>query len=124
MKLKKITIDHFRCFEHLEVEFTAADESDTSNSAASLMKSAGTTIFVGNNGAGKTAILDAVVYLLNVMFSRFPNVPTKTLKVRRFFSGFSRPLRFPKMMNLLKIYNSMQKWNLTGMQIQSGGLQN
>lgn len=43
MKLKKLTVDNFRCFKHFECEFGK-----------------GINVLVGDNGIGKTAILDAV----------------------------------------------------------------
>ena len=43
MKLKKISITNYRCFGKVDIDF---DEH--------------TTLIVGKNGAGKTAILDAV----------------------------------------------------------------
>ncbi|MEY2859793.1 MAG: hypothetical protein RL392_251 [Pseudomonadota bacterium] len=43
MRLKKITLKNFRCFEHLEINLHPR-----------------LTVFVGNNGAGKTALLDGI----------------------------------------------------------------
>lgn len=43
MRLKKVTLNHFRCFRHLEVDLHPR-----------------LTVFVGENGAGKTALLDGI----------------------------------------------------------------
>ena len=55
MRIKRIALDNFRCFEHIETTF----EDNL-------------TVFVAANGQGKTAILEAVKYLLGVFISRFP----------------------------------------------------
>lgn len=51
MKLKNIKISNYRCFKDVEIEF---DES--------------TTLVVGQNGAGKTTILDAVAVSVSTFF--------------------------------------------------------
>jgi len=43
MHIKHITIKNFRCFEHLEFDLNPD-----------------INIFVGNNGSGKSAVLDAI----------------------------------------------------------------
>ncbi len=43
MRLKKITLKNFRCFEHLEIDLHPR-----------------LTVFVGENGAGKTTVLDGI----------------------------------------------------------------
>ncbi len=48
MRLKKITLNNFRCFEHLQIELHPR-----------------LTVFVGENGAGKTAILDGIATALS-----------------------------------------------------------
>ena len=48
MRLKKITLDNFRCFEHLE-----------------LLLHPRLTVLVGENGAGKTALLDGIASALS-----------------------------------------------------------
>lgn len=48
MKLKKVKIINYRCFKEAEIDF---DEH--------------TTLIVGKNGAGKTAILDAVAVAIS-----------------------------------------------------------
>lgn len=48
MRLKKITLKNFRCFEHLEIDLHPR-----------------LTVFVGENGAGKTAILDGIATALS-----------------------------------------------------------
>ena len=63
MKLSRVDLSNFRCFERLSVSF-----------ASDL------TVLVGNNGAGKTAILDAVAYALGSILSRLPGIKGKNLK--------------------------------------------
>lgn len=48
MRLKKITLNNFRCFEHLE-----------------LLLHPRLTVLVGENGAGKTALLDGIASALS-----------------------------------------------------------
>jgi predicted ATP-binding protein involved in virulence len=52
MRLKRISIENFRCFKQYEVNFTS-----------------GITVFIGKNGAGKTSLLHAIRYGLSVFFS-------------------------------------------------------
>ena len=52
MILKKIKIQNFRCFKNFEMDF-----------------SAGMTVLIGKNGAGKTSLLNAIRYGLSVFFS-------------------------------------------------------
>lgn len=51
MILKKIKIRNFRCFKNFEMDF-----------------SAGMTVLIGKNGAGKTSLLNAIRYGLSVFF--------------------------------------------------------
>lgn len=48
MRLRKITLNNFRCFEHLEIDLHPR-----------------LTVFVGENGAGKTTILDGIATALS-----------------------------------------------------------
>lgn len=57
MQIKQLTLKNYRRFEDLNISF----ESDNDNK---------TTIFIGNNGAGKTAILDALVLNLSWLIAR------------------------------------------------------
>lgn len=57
MKIKTLELTHFRCFEHLKVEF----EKDL-------------TVIVAPNGAGKTAILEGLVVALGAYFTALPQV--------------------------------------------------
>lgn len=63
MKLKELSLTNFRCFERIQVEF-AAD----------------VTVLVGNNGAGKTAILEGIAYALSRVLTRLPQIDGKNLK--------------------------------------------
>lgn len=51
MHIQKVTIENFRCFEHLEVNL----DPDIN-------------IFVGNNGSGKSALLDGIAAALSVSY--------------------------------------------------------
>ena len=63
MKLRSIKLTNFRCFETLEVPL----RDDL-------------TVLVGNNGAGKTAILDGIAYALARILTRMPGVGGKDLR--------------------------------------------
>ena len=67
MKIKKIILDNFRCFKHLELNFTEM-----------------VTVLVAANGQGKTAILEAITYLLGIMIGRFPQISVPKLKASDF----------------------------------------
>lgn len=56
-KLKKISVTNFRLIEELEIDF-----NDDVN------------VIIGNNGAGKTAILDAIALGFGLMVTHFPSV--------------------------------------------------
>jgi predicted ATP-binding protein involved in virulence len=63
MKISRLELNNFRCFERLSVAF-----------ARDL------TVLVGNNGAGKTAVLDAAAYALSRVLSRLPGIEGKNLR--------------------------------------------
>ena len=63
MRIKKITVDNFRCFKHLETELENI-----------------LTVFVAANGQGKTAILEAITYLLGVILGKLPQTQVPKLK--------------------------------------------
>jgi recombinational DNA repair ATPase RecF len=50
MHIKHITVKNFRCFEHLEFDLNPD-----------------VNIFVGNNGSGKSAVLDAIAFFFLMM---------------------------------------------------------
>ncbi|MDR2115973.1 MAG: AAA family ATPase [Planctomycetaceae bacterium] len=72
MKLKKIKIENFRCFESLEIDF----DKDVN-------------VIVGVNGAGKSSILDAIrIALCEVAISyqyTFNNVQDKVISLNDFY---------------------------------------
>lgn len=74
MQLNKIVLDNFRCFKHLELFFHTNHQSET------LEKTGGMTVLVAANGQGKTAVLEAVKYLLGSFISRFPKTSVPRLK--------------------------------------------
>jgi len=63
MKLRLIKLTNFRCFEKVEVPLHDR-----------------LTVLVGNNGAGKTAVLDGIGYALARILSRLPDIPGKELR--------------------------------------------
>lgn len=52
MKIQKIIIDNFRCFKHFEISFPV-----------------GVSLLIGRNGAGKTSLINAIVYALHFIFT-------------------------------------------------------
>ena len=56
-KLKKIAIRNFRLFEDLKIDFNKD-----------------VNVIIGNNGAGKTTILDAIALGFGTMVTHFPNI--------------------------------------------------
>lgn len=58
MQIKRISIKNFRCFEDLELEFDKR-----------------LTVLVGKNGAGKSAILDAVTVAVGTLLSELKKKP-------------------------------------------------
>ena len=74
MRLTKIEIENFRCFKQLSVNFC------TNNTPDNPSGKGGMTVFVAANGQGKTAILEAIKYLLAVFISRFPKTSVPRLQ--------------------------------------------
>jgi predicted ATP-binding protein involved in virulence len=63
MRLRELSLTNFRCFEQLGIVFPAD-----------------LVVFVGNNGAGKTAILDAIGYVLSRILTRLPGIEGRNLR--------------------------------------------
>lgn len=61
MKIIKLHLKKFRCFEEFEIEFDTGDE-----------KHGGMTVLVAKNGEGKTAILDAINVAWGPFISKMP----------------------------------------------------
>nr|WP_310615991.1 AAA family ATPase [Pantoea cypripedii] len=65
MKIKKISLTNFRCFETIDVDFDSR-----------------LTVLIARNGAGKSTVLDAIALALGPFLSRLPGVsginPKKT----------------------------------------------
>jgi len=57
MKIDALFMQNFRCFKDLKIEFDKK-----------------TTVFVGINGAGKTAILDAIAISFGRLLTKLPNI--------------------------------------------------
>lgn len=74
MRLNRIEIENFRCFRHLVLDFRPAPPSGTPENPG------GMTVLVAANGQGKTAVLEAVKYLLACFLSRFPKTSAPRLK--------------------------------------------
>jgi predicted ATP-binding protein involved in virulence len=82
MKLKKVVLDNFRCFEHLEMDFDKQ-----------------LTVIVGGNGAGKTAVLDGIAILFRRFLVRLPGLsagrtPSSRSDIRILASRKSAPALF------------------------------
>ena len=73
MKIRRIILDNFRCFKHLELDFTEM-----------------VTVLVSANGQGKTAVLEAITYLLGIMIGRFPQISVPKLKASDFRNEWSQ----------------------------------
>lgn len=63
--MKRVTLNFFRCFDDLDVEFRP-----------------GINLLVGDNASGKTSLLAACKYVLNTFFSGFSKEDTKWLSPR------------------------------------------
>lgn len=63
MKIKQLFLQNFRCFDSLEIDF---DQS--------------LTVIVGENGAGKTAILDAIAVAFGRFLTKLPNISGISIK--------------------------------------------
>ena len=61
MKIQRLHLKNFRCFEDFTIEFNTGDENH-----------GGLTVLVAKNGEGKTAILDAVNIALGMFFRKMP----------------------------------------------------
>ena len=79
MKISKITIDNFRSFEHLEVIFGKR-----------------LTLLIGENGSGKTTVLDALSIVLGAVLTYLPRVSgisfkkTDLRQIKNKFSPYTR----------------------------------
>ena len=63
MKLRRLELRNFRCFDQLTVALQP-----------------NLTVLVGNNGAGKTALLDGIAYALSRVLTRLPGIDGKNLR--------------------------------------------
>ncbi|MCX7086470.1 MAG: AAA family ATPase [Methylococcales bacterium] len=63
MRIKKLELDNFRCFKEYELEF-----SDRF------------TLLIGDNGSGKTAILEALASTVSKFLEGFPQIPKQSLR--------------------------------------------
>jgi predicted ATP-binding protein involved in virulence len=57
VKIKKISLTNFRCFEKIDVDFDSR-----------------LTVLIARNGAGKSTVLDAIALALGPFLSRLPGV--------------------------------------------------
>lgn len=58
--IKKLTIENYKCFENKSVDFSIPDE---------VTPGSGLNILIGENGNGKTTVLEAIDYLTQSAFS-------------------------------------------------------
>lgn len=75
MKLQKIILENYRCFEKLELSLQASEKEARETSLYDNL-----TVLVAANGHGKTAILEAIKYLLGVFISRLGRPAPKPRK--------------------------------------------
>ena len=68
MFIKSLTIKNFRCFENEPIQFATPD---------GINSGSGLNIFIGENGNGKTSVLEAICYLTQ---SRLKTKNTITIK--------------------------------------------
>lgn len=73
MRLKKLKLHNFRCFEDLEVEFHD-----------------NLTVIVGVNGSGKTSIMEGAAVAVGTMFVAFDGLAS-----RRIYTSDSQIKAFP-----------------------------
>lgn len=78
MRLSKITLSNFRCFERLELEFHPR-----------------LTVLVGENGAGKTAVLDAIASVLSPVLTYLSSA-NQRLSGRGIQDGDFRVVQWPQ----------------------------
>ncbi|WP_291529472.1 AAA family ATPase [Bacteroides sp. UBA939] len=62
MKLRKLTINNFRCFEEFEIEFASH-----------------ITVLIGKNGAGKSSLIHAIHNALSFIFTRDSSMDTELI---------------------------------------------
>lgn len=60
MKIKKLTIENFRCFQDFEIDFAP-----------------GMTVLIGKNGSGKSSLINAVKHSLSFIFTKDSSVVGK-----------------------------------------------
>lgn len=78
MRLSKITLSNFRCFEHLEFDLHPR-----------------LTVLVGENGAGKTAVLDAIASALSPVLTYLSSA-NQRLSGRGIHDGDFRVIQWPQ----------------------------
>ena len=91
MQIKKLELQNFRCFEHLDMDFHCYDDGG------------GLTVLVAENGKGKTTVLDSISFILGrflLGFSNISNVPyiDKRHDMRTVWARMGRTLRERKLL--------------------------
>jgi len=94
MKLKKLILTNFRCYEKFEIEFDKR-----------------LNVIVAENGGGKTTILDAIAIAYGAMLTRFPKVKGKTFENSDLRLDFNNKL-VPYMRVDVETYNGLS-WDRT-----------
>jgi predicted ATP-dependent endonuclease of OLD family len=72
MRIEELHLKNFRCFKELDITFPKDPKIDP--------KGSNLAVFIGLNGAGKTAILDAISLLLSMTYKGWI-IKTKSLTV-------------------------------------------
>jgi len=94
VKLKKLTLTNFRCYENFEINFNEK-----------------LNVIVAENGGGKTTILDAIAIAYGAMLTRFPKVKGKTFEGSDLRVDFNNKL-VPYMRIDVETYNGLS-WDRT-----------
>lgn len=73
MRIQKLILENFRCFEHIEVDFHSK-----------------LTVIVGENGSGKTSVMEAAAIAVSAMFVKMDGLSGRNIdKTQAHLKAFS-----------------------------------
>jgi predicted ATP-binding protein involved in virulence len=87
IRIKKVSIENFRGFENIELEF----QSDI-------------TVLIGENGAGKTAVLDCLALLLTILKECIQYQTFKAENFKEFFHSLELRQKSAKTINRISLF--------------------